>query len=82
MTDEPGIERRTLLRAITAASGTALSLALLSRPAAAQPSGKVAAAAFDHFETAEIGPVTTPFSSGATEGDPRCSWCMGFPEPA
>ena len=55
MTDEPGIERRSLLRAITAASGTALSLAVLSRPAAACPTGEVAAADSEHFETAEIG---------------------------
>src|SRR5258706_5622165 len=54
MTDKTDIERRTLLRAITAASGTALSSALLSRRAAAQPAGKATSAASDHFETAEI----------------------------
>jgi pimeloyl-ACP methyl ester carboxylesterase len=37
MTDKPDIERRTLLRAVAAASGAALSLAILSRHAAAQP---------------------------------------------
>ena len=54
MTDKADIERRTLLRAITATSGTALSLALLSRRAAADPFAKVTSAASDHFETAEI----------------------------
>jgi haloacetate dehalogenase len=54
MTDNTDIERRTLLRAISAASATALSSALLSRPAAAQSGGKAASAASDHFETAEI----------------------------
>ena len=54
MTDKTDIERRTVLRAITAASGTALSSALLSRRAGAQPTGKVTSAASDHFETAEV----------------------------
>ena len=54
MTDKAAIERRTLLRAITAASSTALSSALLSRRAAAAPIDKVTSAASDHFETAEI----------------------------
>jgi haloacetate dehalogenase len=54
MTDKAEIERRTLLRAITAASSTALSSALLSRRAAAAPIDKVTSAASDHFETAEI----------------------------
>jgi haloacetate dehalogenase len=54
MTDKTDIERRTLLRAINAASGTALSFALLSRRAAAQPADKGTSAASDHFETAEI----------------------------
>jgi haloacetate dehalogenase len=43
-----------LLRAITAASGTALSLALPSRQASAQPGARAAATASDHFETAEV----------------------------
>jgi haloacetate dehalogenase len=54
MTDKADIERRTLLRAITAASSTALSSALLSRRAAAAPIDKATSAASDHFETAEI----------------------------
>jgi haloacetate dehalogenase len=55
MTDKADIERRTLLRAITAASGAALSSTLLSREtAAAQPAGKAASAVSDHLETAEI----------------------------
>lgn len=54
MTDKTDIERRILLRAITAASGTALSSALLSRRAGAQPTGKATPAASDHFETAEV----------------------------
>jgi haloacetate dehalogenase len=54
MTDNTDIERRTLLRAITAASGTALSLALPSRQAGAQPGAKAAAGVSHHFETAEV----------------------------
>src|SRR5690349_12990866 len=54
MTDKTDIERRTLLGAITAASGTALSSALLSRPAGAQSAGKSTPAASHHCETAEV----------------------------
>ncbi len=54
MSEKTGIERRTLLRAITAASGTALSSALPPRHVAAQPASRAAAADSDHFETAEI----------------------------
>jgi haloacetate dehalogenase len=54
MTDTKDVERRTLLRAITAASGTALSLTLLSRRAGAQPTDKATSAASEHFETAEV----------------------------
>jgi haloacetate dehalogenase len=54
MTDKTNIERRTFVRAITAASGAALSLALLSRRAAAQSPDKVSPAGSDRFETAEI----------------------------
>jgi haloacetate dehalogenase len=54
MTDETDIERRTVLRAITAASGAAISSAVLSRQAAAQPTAKTKMAAPDHFEPAEI----------------------------
>jgi haloacetate dehalogenase len=54
MTDRTDIERRTLLRAITGASGTAISLALFSRSAAAQPTGKTTSATSDRFDTAEI----------------------------
>src|SRR5882724_564461 len=54
MTDKTDIERRTLLGAITAASGSALSLALLSRRADAQPNGKATSAASDHFEAVEV----------------------------
>ncbi len=53
MTGKANLERRTLLRAITAASGAALS-ALVSRGSAAQPAGKAASAVSNHFETAEI----------------------------
>jgi haloacetate dehalogenase len=53
MTDETDVARRTVLRAITAASGTALSLTLAQR-AAAQPVGEAASTAFDQVETAEI----------------------------
>src|SRR6516225_5961876 len=50
MTDQPKIERRAFVQAITA-SGTALSWALLAQRAAAQSADKPAP---DHFETAEI----------------------------
>jgi haloacetate dehalogenase len=54
MIHKTDIERRTLLSAITAASGAALSLAILSRHAAAQPAGESPSAASDEFEAAEI----------------------------
>jgi len=54
MTDKTYVERRTLLRAITAIYGTALSLAMLSRRAGAQPGGEATSAASDQFETAEV----------------------------
>lgn len=49
-----GIERRTLLRAMTVASGAAATSAVLSRHAAAQSVGETKAPESDHFETAEI----------------------------
>jgi haloacetate dehalogenase len=55
MTGKADLERRSLLRAITAASGAALSSTLLSPgTAVAQPAGKAASAVSSHFETAEI----------------------------
>lgn len=54
MTATTDIERRSLLRAITAASGAVVTSAVLSGSAAAQPAGEPKAAASDHFETAEI----------------------------
>jgi haloacetate dehalogenase len=51
MTDRTNIERRTF---VAAASGAALSLALLSQRVAAQFLDKATSAASDHFETAEI----------------------------
>jgi haloacetate dehalogenase len=48
------IERRTLLRAITAASGAVVTSAVLSGHAAAQQADEVQASASDRFETAEI----------------------------
>ncbi|MGJ4940361.1 alpha/beta fold hydrolase [Bradyrhizobium sp. HKCCYLS1011] len=48
------IERRTLLRAMSVASGAAVTSAVLSRHAAAQSVGETRAPASDHFETAEI----------------------------
>jgi haloacetate dehalogenase len=54
MTASTDIERRTLLRAITAASGAAVTSAVLSGSAAAQAAGDTKAAASDHFETAEV----------------------------
>jgi haloacetate dehalogenase len=54
MKDQTEVERRTLLSAIAAASGAALSSAVLSRPAAAQPITEAASGASHDFETAEI----------------------------
>jgi haloacetate dehalogenase len=54
MADNTDIERRTLLHTMVAASGTALSSALLSRYAAAETAGDTTTAPSDHFETAEI----------------------------
>ena len=54
MTEKTNIQRRTFVQAITATSGAALSLALLSQRAAAQSPDNVTSAASDHFETAEI----------------------------
>ena len=48
------IGRRSFVQVITAASGAALSLALLSQRAAAQSPDKVTPADSDRFETAEI----------------------------
>jgi haloacetate dehalogenase len=50
---ETDVARRAVLRAITAASGTALSFTLAQR-APAQSAGEAASTAFDQFETAEI----------------------------
>jgi len=54
MTDQTKIERRAVVQAITAASGAALSWALLSQRAAGQSADKPAPATSDHFGTAEI----------------------------
>ncbi|MCP1751010.1 alpha/beta fold hydrolase [Bradyrhizobium elkanii] len=48
------IERRTLLRAMSVASGAAVTSAVLSRHATAQSVGETRASESDHFETAEI----------------------------
>src|SRR5215475_1364075 len=53
MTASTEIERRTLLRAITAASGAAVASAIISTPAAAQPAGD-AKAGSERFDTAEV----------------------------
>jgi haloacetate dehalogenase len=54
MADKTNINRRTFVRTITAASGTALSSELLSQRAATQSVDKVTSAGPDHFEAAEI----------------------------
>src|ERR1700754_2219297 len=54
MTEQTDSRRRTLLRAITAASGTALSSAILSRRTAAATTGEAASTTSDRFDTAEI----------------------------
>jgi hypothetical protein len=53
ITGQTDIERRSVLRTITAASGAALTSAVLSRHAAAQPTSKQKPSALGHFETAE-----------------------------
>jgi haloacetate dehalogenase len=53
ITNKNDIERRTLLVAITAASGATLTSSVLSRHAAAQPGAETSAAS-DDFETAEV----------------------------
>lgn len=54
MTDNTEIKRRTFVQAITAASGAALSMALLPQRVAAQTADKASPAASDKYETAEI----------------------------
>ncbi len=54
MTVQTDPKRRTLLRAITAASGTVLSSALLSRHAAGASPGEATPTVSNHFDTAEI----------------------------
>jgi haloacetate dehalogenase len=54
MTEQTDSRRRTLLRAITAASGTALSATLLSRRPAAAAAGEASSAPSNHFDTEEI----------------------------
>jgi len=53
MLDKTGVERRTLLSAVAAASGASLSSAVFP-PAAAQPAGESASGASRGFETARI----------------------------
>ena len=54
MTGKTEIERRAVLRTLAAASGAALTSAVLSRHASAQPSSKEKSSAPGHFETAEV----------------------------
>jgi haloacetate dehalogenase len=54
MTETTDFERRTLLRAVTAAAGTGLSSALLPQHVAAQPVSRAATADSGRFKTAEI----------------------------
>jgi haloacetate dehalogenase len=54
MTNKADIERRTLLRAISAASAVTLTSAVLSRHAAAQPGDKITSADSNNFEPIEI----------------------------
>jgi haloacetate dehalogenase len=54
MTATTEIERRALLRAITAASGAVVTSAVLSTPAAAQPAPDTKAAGSGQFETADV----------------------------
>jgi hypothetical protein len=54
MTGNADIERRTLLGAITAASGAVVSSTILLGHVAAQPGSKSTSAVSDDFETAEV----------------------------
>jgi hypothetical protein len=54
MLDQTHVERRTLLGVVAAASGAALSSAILLGPAAAQPAGDSASGDSRDFETARI----------------------------
>jgi haloacetate dehalogenase len=54
MTDKSNIERRTLVRGITAATSVAISSVLLPKLAAPQPFDNPVPAAFSHSEKAEI----------------------------
>jgi haloacetate dehalogenase len=54
MTATTDIERRTLLRAITAASGAVVTSAVLSTPATAQPAAGTKTADSGQFETANV----------------------------
>jgi haloacetate dehalogenase len=54
MTATTEIERRALLRAITAASGAVVTSAVLSTPATAQPAPDTKAAGSGQFETANV----------------------------
>ena len=61
MKEKTGIERRTLLRAITAASGTALSSAFPPRNVAAQPASRARPIRVTSRRR-KSRPATTPFS--------------------
>jgi haloacetate dehalogenase len=82
MTDKTNIERRTFVQAMTAASVAALSSSLLSHRATAQLLDKATSAASGHFETAEIRTDDNTIFIRRYGNGSRCSWFMGFREPA
>jgi hypothetical protein len=68
------LERRTLLRAIAAASGTALASTLLPRHVAAQPASSAAAADSGDFEPAEIKTADDAALAIATTNSSLLTW--------
>jgi hypothetical protein len=68
MSGKTDIERRTVLSAITAASGAALSSAVLSRLPLAREHRVLPMTS----RRPKSRPLTTPFSLGVTAKDPRC----------
>ena len=86
MTGKTKVERRALVRGITAVPAAALSdlsSTLLPKYAVAQAANPSVSAASDRFEGAEIKVGDNIiFLSGVMETAPRCLWCTGFLEVA
>ena len=82
MTDNTDIERRTLLHTMVPTSGTALSSARLPRYAAAETAGKPSRLLPTTSRPAEIKTDDNTIFIRRYGKGARCSWCMGFLEPA